>query len=117
MFIVIYALAGLAVLVVTNLFSFAVGRCARELPVIDYGLPWVMHRSAVPPPDHGARSGGCAPRSAPKPRPLAGTSPAAAGTRQPQQPATGRLSCTTPRRNSGVAVTSPHQRVARRTPP
>jgi len=52
MFIVIYTLIWLAVLVVTNLFSFAVGRCARKLPVIDYGLPWVMHRSAAPPCDH-----------------------------------------------------------------
>ena len=67
MFVVIYTLTGLAVLVVTNLFSFAVGRCARKLPVIDDGLPWVMHRSAVPPPDHGARPGGCAPSSAPRP--------------------------------------------------
>jgi hypothetical protein len=37
MFIVICTLIGLAVLVVTNLFSFAVGRCAPKLPVIDYG--------------------------------------------------------------------------------
>jgi len=51
MFIVIYSLVWLAALAVTNLLSFAVGRCGRKLPVIDYGLPWVMHRSAVPPPD------------------------------------------------------------------
>jgi len=51
MFIVIYTFIWLAVLAVTNLFSFVLGRCARKLPVIDYGLPWVMHRSAVPPPD------------------------------------------------------------------
>jgi hypothetical protein len=48
MFIMIYTLLWLAVLAVTNLFSFVLGRCARKLPVIDYGLPWVMHRSAVP---------------------------------------------------------------------
>ena len=59
MFIGIYTLVWLAVLATTNLFSFAVGRCARRLPVIDYGLPWVMHRSSVPPPEHSgmARSG------------------------------------------------------------
>jgi hypothetical protein len=59
MFIGIYTLVWLTVLVVTNLFSFAVGRCARRLPVIDYGLPWVMHRSAVPPAGHS----GAVPRS------------------------------------------------------
>jgi hypothetical protein len=58
MFIVIYTLIWLAVLVVTNLVSFAIGRCGRKLPVIDYGLPWVMHRSSVPPQEHnGATSG------------------------------------------------------------
>ena len=66
MFIVIYTLVWLAVLAVTNLFSFAVGRCGRKLPVIDYGLPWVMHRSSVPPTE----------RSGAMPRSGAGTAPA-----------------------------------------
>ena len=48
MFVVIYTLVWLAVLVATNLFSFAFGRCGRKLPIIDDGLPWVMHRSTIP---------------------------------------------------------------------
>jgi hypothetical protein len=66
MFLVIYTLIWLAVLVVTSLFSFAVGRCVRKLPVIDYGLPWVMHRSAVPPQEHHGTMPGSGAGTAPR---------------------------------------------------
>lgn len=48
MFIVIYTLIWLACSLAICLLSFIVGRCARKLPVIDDGLPWVLHRSHVP---------------------------------------------------------------------
>lgn len=48
MFIVIYTLIWLACSLTICLLSFIVGRCARKLPVIDDGLPWVLHRSHVP---------------------------------------------------------------------
>ena len=106
MFIVICTLIGLAVLVITNLFSFAVGRCARKLPVID-GLPWVMHRSAVPPPDHGARPGGSAPSSASRPRRSQAPRRPDRAHASPQQPAIRRLSCTAPSPNRRSAMTGP----------
>lgn len=67
MFIVICTLIGLAVLVVTNLFSLAVGRCARKLPVIDYGqIPAGVPRSASP-----AGTRGSHPDPSPRRRPPA----------------------------------------------
>jgi hypothetical protein len=52
-FIVIYTLIWLACSLTICLFSFFAGRCARKLPVIDDGLPWVLHRSHVPYPNQG----------------------------------------------------------------
>lgn len=47
MFIVIYTVVWLACSFVLSLFSFLLGRCSRRLPVIDDGIPWVMHRSVI----------------------------------------------------------------------
>lgn len=48
MFLVFYTLIWLTSLLILCLLSFFVGRCARKLPVIDDGLPWVMHRCQLP---------------------------------------------------------------------
>jgi hypothetical protein len=48
MFLVIYTLTWLACSLSICLLSYFVGRCSRKLPVIDDGLPWVLHRSQVP---------------------------------------------------------------------
>lgn len=31
------------------IFGFFVGRCARKMPILDYYLPWTLHRGQVGP--------------------------------------------------------------------
>ena len=53
MLTLIYGFALVASSLVTGLFGFFVGRCARKLPVIDDKMPWTVHRGRVQPgPDH-----------------------------------------------------------------
>jgi len=47
MFMPICILIYLSCSFILCLVSFILGRCARRLPVIDDGLPWVMSRSMI----------------------------------------------------------------------
>ncbi len=95
MFIMIYTLTWLACSLTICLLSYFVGRCSRKLPVIDDGLPWVLHRSQVPEAAkaslHGQADGHAAPPTKAGCRPHASNVIAPTGARS----ANGERSATT----------------------
>ena len=42
--IIIYMISAVTSVFILCLLSFWVGRCARQLPVIDHNLPWTVSR-------------------------------------------------------------------------